>query len=242
MAERTLLMLHGLGATSGVWADVQAELDWPGRVVAPDLAGHGSAPWSGDYTVGALAAAASAVLEANEPTVIVGHSLGGGVGLALASGFFRPAVHAVLGLGIKTSWSEADVAGMAAVAAKGVRWVDDRDGAITRFRRNAGLDGLIADDHPAVTDAVVEDGGRWRVAQDPATFAQQPLDMVGLMAAAQCPVALGAGEHDAMAAEAELARFTDAPRIAAGRGHNVQTEDPGWVVAQLRDLVATLPG
>lgn len=240
MSEPTLMLLHGLGATSGVWADVQSRLSWSGRVVAPDLAGHGAAPWSGDYTVGAMAAQVSGEVERGESVVIVGHSLGGGVALALASGLFRPSVEAVLGLGIKTSWPASDVAAMAAVAAKGVRWVDDRDGAVARFVRNAGLDGLVGHDHPAVTNAVVEADGRWRVAQDPATFAQQPLDMAGLMAAARCPVVLGAGEHDAMATEGELAQFTSTPRIATGSGHNVQVDDPDWVVAQLTELAAAI--
>ena len=44
-SEPTLLLLHGLGATAGVWADLVSELEWPGRVIAPDLAGHGRAPF-----------------------------------------------------------------------------------------------------------------------------------------------------------------------------------------------------
>ena len=37
----TLVLLHGLGGTPGVWHDVRRRLRWEGRVVAPPLAGHG---------------------------------------------------------------------------------------------------------------------------------------------------------------------------------------------------------
>lgn len=230
-AEPTLLLLHGLGATPGVWSDLVAEIDWPGRVLAPDLPGHGAAAWTGDYTVGALAAGVSSGFDSGEPVVAVGHSLGGAVAVALASGFFRPLVGAVVAVGVKVRWSDDDVAGMAAVAGKGIRWFDTEAEAVERFLRQAGLAGVAGPDHPATTDAVVESDGRWRVAQDPATFAQRPLDMAGLMSAARCGVVLGAGEHDAMVTEADLAVHTDRPRIAAGRGHNVQVEDPAWVAS-----------
>lgn len=232
----TLLLIHGLGATGGVWADLLATADWPGRVLTPDLPGHGRGPWTGDYTVGALAAAVSAQCDNGEEVVAVGHSLGGGVALALASGFFRPVVKAVVGLGIKVAWTEQDVAGMAKVAAGGVRWFDSEAEAIERFLRQAGLAGIVESDHPATADAAVEQDGNWRVAQDPATFAQRALDMRALMDAAQCPVMLGAGEGDAMVSAADLAAYVHEPRIAVGAGHNVQVEDPAWVAELLGQL------
>ena len=87
MSTTTLLLIHGLGATSGVWADLEAELQWPGRVVKPDLPGHGRSPWTGDYTVGAMAGVLSAHFDNGEDVIVVGHSLGGGVGICHASGF-----------------------------------------------------------------------------------------------------------------------------------------------------------
>jgi len=233
----SLLLLHGLGATSGVWADLRAHLDWAGPVIAPDLPGHGPSPWTGDYTVGALAAGVSGHCSNGEPVIAIGHSLGGAVALALASGFFRPLVRAVVAIGVKVRWSDDDVAGMAGVAARGVRWFDTEAETVERFLRQAGLDGVAGPDHPAVVGAVTAEDGRWRVAQDPATFAQRPLDMGGLMAAARCPVILGAGEHDALVSRADLAVQTDRPRIAPGRGHNVQVEDPAWVVGLLTEAL-----
>ena len=133
---------------------------------------------------------------------------------------------ATIGLGIKTTWTDEDAAGMAKVAERGVRWFETRDEAIARFLRMAGLDGLVEADHPAVANAVVDSPApgmasppglaRWRLAQDPATFAQQPVVMHQLLAAATGPVVLGAGANDAMATKAELSAFTDQPRIAPG--------------------------
>ncbi|MEM9653529.1 MAG: alpha/beta fold hydrolase [Actinomycetota bacterium] len=235
-----LVLIHGLGATRGVWSGVGAELDWPGPVIVPDLPGHGAAPWQADYTVGALAAAVSADCQPGQEVVIVGHSLGGAVGLCLASGFFRPTVRLVVGLGIKVNWSAEDVAGVAKVAAKGIRWFETEAEAQHRFLLQSGL-AAVGAGHPiaetALVDAVATGDGGWRVAQDPMTFAQKALDTAGLVAAATCPVVLGAGSDDQMVAAAELAAYVPQPRMADGRGHNVHVEDPAWVTALLHELV-----
>ncbi|MGF1596391.1 MAG: alpha/beta fold hydrolase [Acidimicrobiales bacterium] len=236
-----VILLHGLGANAGVWQDVAARLAAGGPVRCLDLAGHGAAPWTGDYTLGALAAAASARIDPGPATVVVGHSLGGAVGLCLASGWFRPRVSAVVGLGIKLTWTDDDAAGMAAVADRGVRWFDTRPEAVERARRMAGLDAaLVDDDHPALTGAVVTVGGRWRLAQDPRTFAQRPLDGAALLGAARCPVVLGAGADDTMVSAAELGALVDEPRIAPGVGHNLHVEDPDWVAALVTDVIASV--
>jgi pimeloyl-ACP methyl ester carboxylesterase len=237
-----LLLLHGLGATPGVWHGVVEAGRWPGRVVVPALPGHATAAWSGDYTLGALAAAVSASLGEREPVVAVGHSLGGAVGMALASGWFRPEVTALVGVGVKVAWTDEDVVGMAKVARRGIRWFDTEAEAVDRFLLQSGLSGVAGPGHPAVVDAVVHGGGRWRVAQDPATFAQRPVDTAQLLAAATCPVLLAAGDDDAMCGADDLGRYVaDAPR-RAGRGHNVHVEDPQWVLELLDRVVASAAG
>lgn len=235
MPSPTLLLIHGLGATPGVWHDLRSIVDWPGRVIAPDLPGHGASEWTADYTIGAMAAGVSSWCEPGEPVVIMGHSLGGAVGLCLASGFFRPRVESVIGIGIKVEWSEEDVAGIAKAAAKGIRWFDSEAEAVDRFMLQSGLAGLVDTDHPAVEGAVAEVDGRWRVAQDPATFAQTALHTRSLLDAASCPVVLGAGELDPMVTETQLSAYVHEPRIAGGRGHNVPVEDPGWMAGLLAD-------
>lgn len=237
MNEPTLLLIHGLGATRNVWVDVIDRLDWAGRVVAPDLPGHGAAPWTGDYTVGALSAAVAAECEPGEQVIAAGHSLGGGVALCLASQMFRPQVVGVIGLGIKTVWTDDDVASMARVAERGRRPFATRDEAVEKFLRAAGLADVVAADHPATQDAVVELDGQWLVAQDPATFAQRALNMSSLVAAATCPVVLGAGDGDLMVSRTDLAAYTHEPVMADSSGHNVHVEQPAWVCGLIRSMI-----
>lgn len=231
-----LLLIHGLGATSAVWSSVVERLEWDGPVSTPDLPGHGLGPWTGDYTVGALAAAVSAACEDGEPVLAVGHSLGGGVALCLASQVFRPNVTGAIGLGIKVSWTDDDVANMAKVAARGQKPFATKDEAIDRFLRMAGLTGVVEPDHPSTENSVVEVDGQWFLAQDPATFAQHKLDMAGLMAAVKCPVILGAGDRDLMVSADDLATHVADPRMRIGTGHNVQVEDPDWVIELINEL------
>lgn len=85
-----LVFLHGLGGAQTTWAPVLGRLAEQHRVVAIDLLGHGRSdkgdPAVTDYSVAGLADPISAVIEqlGLAPTVIVGHSLGGAVGLHLA--------------------------------------------------------------------------------------------------------------------------------------------------------------
>jgi len=78
---------------------------WPGRWLAPDLPGHGGSQPLPGYAFESLAAAVARIVSISARTVVLGHSLGGVVGLALASGAFTVPVQAVIGLGIKVAWT-----------------------------------------------------------------------------------------------------------------------------------------
>ncbi len=85
-----LLLIHGLGGSYENWAEVIEPLARTHTVIAPDLPGHGgSAPASGDYSVGALAASLRDLLVAlgHERVTLVGHSLGGGVAMQFSYQF-----------------------------------------------------------------------------------------------------------------------------------------------------------
>jgi pimeloyl-ACP methyl ester carboxylesterase len=85
-----LLLVHGLGGTRRTWRYVIDSLAATHTVIAPDLPGHGDsdAP-AGDYSLGAHAAALRDLLVAlGYPTAtVIGHSLGGGVGMQFAYQF-----------------------------------------------------------------------------------------------------------------------------------------------------------
>jgi pimeloyl-ACP methyl ester carboxylesterase len=223
-----MLLLHGLGATGGVWRGMLESADG----VAPDLPGHGAAPWEASYTFERIAEAVLPLL-GPEPVTVVGHSMGGVVALALAA-IAPDRVRQVVGLGIKVSWSPQDVERATALAERPVATYDTREEAVDRFLRVSGLAGLVAPDDPLVDGAVVGEGARWRLAQDPRTFGVGVPDMAGLLASVRCPVVLARGEHDPMVTHEQLAALVPDPVTLPGLGHNAHVEDPAAVLALVR--------
>lgn len=222
--EPLLLLLHGLGATGDVWsrwAPLLAER-WPGRWLAPDLPGHGGSAPLPEYTFEALAEAVRPLV-GSERTVVLGHSLGGVVALALASG---SEMTAVVGLGVKVSWTGDELAQARAMADRPVQWFDSREEAEARHLRVSGLAGLVAGDDPAVGSGVREEGGRWRLALDPRAFAVGAPDMAGLVARSAAPVTLARGEHDPMSTDDQIRGLGLEPVPLTGRGHNAHVESP----------------
>src|SRR5947209_4761249 len=157
----TLLLLHGLGANAGVWRNLLpfVERHWPGRWMAPDLPGHGRSPARGVYSYGAHAAAVAEAAGQRERVAIIGHSMGGVIGLMLATGWFGLDVDRVLALGVKLRWSDGDVARMASLADAPVRWFEDRDAAIERYLRVSGLSGLLAPESEMARLGIAEENG-----------------------------------------------------------------------------------
>lgn len=80
-------LLHGAGLNAHTWDTTVLALQHP--VLAIDLAGHGDSSWRGDvdYSPRALALDVAAALEAwtDGPQLVVGQSLGGLTGAALAA-------------------------------------------------------------------------------------------------------------------------------------------------------------
>lgn len=229
--EPLLLLLHGLGATADVWAGWQPLLAerWPGRWLAPDLPGHGGSARLPDYTFDALAAALRPLVLPG--TVVLGHSLGGVVALALAAA--GAPVAAVTGLGVKVAWTEEELARAAALAERPTAWFDTRDEAAARHLRIAGLAGLLAADDPALDPGLVADDGRWRLALDPRAFAVGAPDMADLVTRTRAlpggvaaTMTLARGEHDPMNSDAQLAACGVPVVTLPGLGHNAHVEGP----------------
>ncbi|HEV2779384.1 MAG TPA: alpha/beta hydrolase [Actinophytocola sp.] len=236
--EPVLLLLHGLGATGAVW-DGLAELlpgHWPGAWVIPDLPGHGRSDRLPRYSMGAMAAAVAEAVEPGRRVVVLGHSLGGAVGLALASGWFGVDVVAVCGLGIKVRWSADDLAKAAQVAARPGRVFGSRAEAAERALRVAGLTGLASPDSPVLDSAVTEADGGWRLTLDPAAFGVGAPAMTGLLRACHGEVILAAGEHDPMSPREHLADLLPDPVVLPGLGHNAHVEDPAALLPVLDRL------
>jgi len=226
--EPLLLLLHGLGATGNVWDGWWPLLArrWPGRWLAPDLPGHGGSPPLATYTFDGFAAAIAGTVQPGARIVVLGHSLGGVVGLALASGRFGVPVQAVIGLGIKVVWTSEDLDRAQTAAHRPPTWFASRDEAAARYLRVSGLAGLLPATDPAVDAGLREQDGRWRLAMDPGAFAVGAPDMAQLLAQSQAPVTLARGEHDPMNTDEQLARLGHPTVTLPGLGHNAHIENP----------------
>jgi pimeloyl-ACP methyl ester carboxylesterase len=233
--EPLLVLLHGLGATGDVWRGWWPLLArrWPGRWMAPDLPGHGSSPPLAAYTFDDLAAAVAGIVQPSARLVVLGHSLGGVVGLALASGRFPVPVHAVIGLGIKVVWTDEDLGRAQAVARRPLAWFGSRDEAAARYLRVSGLAGLLSADDPAVDAGLRQQDGRWRLAMDPGAFAVGAPDMARLLSRSQAIVTLARGEHDPMSTDDQLTRLGAPTVTIPGLGHNAHVESPELATALL---------
>ena len=235
MDDPVLLLLHGLGATGDVWEGVVGALEgtWSGEILAPDLPGHAAAPPLEHYTFDALAASVAAGLDPTATYVVLGHSLGGVVGLALAGPASGVTVARVVGLGIKVAWSDEDLGRAAALAAKPPAVFPRREQALDRHLAVSGLRGLVPPEAPAAVRGVREIDGGWRLALDPRAFGVGAPDLAALIAAADAGVLLARGEHDPMVSDADLAATGVPTRSLPGLGHSAHVEDPAAVAALL---------
>jgi pimeloyl-ACP methyl ester carboxylesterase len=240
--DHTVLLLHGLGATSAVWASVRRSLQERAgrRWLAVDLGGHGGSDWQAFYSVGQLAAQLAEVVRQQQPgeLFIVGHSLGVYLGLALASGWFGIAVRGVLGIGPKISWSAADLQAAQELAARPVRWYPTAEEASSRYRRVSGITADIAPGEEWLARGIVQAEQGWRLAQDPRTFAVAGAPFDSLAANAAAAILLARGEHDPMVSLQELRQHAPQVHDIAGAGHNAHIEDPAAVLALLEQLTA----
>ena len=191
------------------------------EVVAPDLPGHGDAAPLPAYSFAAMAQAVAAGLAGSY--VVLGHSLGGVVGLELAGAGLAGAV---VGLGVKVAWSDEDLARAAALADKPARTFLTREEAVDRHLTVAGLRALVPPDSRAATTGVRPDGAGWRLALDPRAFGVGEPGMPALLRNAPCPVVLARGEHDPMVSEADLRTLGVEPVTLPGVGHSAHVEDP----------------
>ena len=227
-AGPVLLLIHGLAANAEVWRGLidLAEQHWPGRWIAPDLRGHGRSACASSYSYGGYAADLAELLDGAAPVTVLGHSMGGAVGLALASGSSGVSVGRVIGVGIKVGWTDDEAARMLAQAARQSAVFPDRDQAVARCLRLAGLEGPMEASSPVADAGVVPTADGFQVAFDPAVNGVGRPPMQELVAAARAEVRLACGESDPMVTVDQLRELdSDAVEIP-GLGHNAHVEDP----------------
>src|SRR3569833_691927 len=135
-----------------------AEDHWSGEILALNQRGHGRSPRGDSYALRSFAADVGQLLAQQDLAdgyVVLGHSMGGAVGLALASGLFGPPPTHVFGLGIKVAWTEEEAAGLKSLAEKPAKLFAGREEAVERYLKASGLIGLVAPDSSMVLVGVV---------------------------------------------------------------------------------------
>ncbi len=235
-----LVLLHGLGGTAEVWRGVEALLPeaWAGGWLLVDLPGHGRSPHVASYSFADQARLVAEALPTGRDLVLLGHSMGGMVALALA-GFDDGAhrVRRVIGFSIKTWWPEHQVLGMQAQSTRPARIFATRAEAVERYLMASGLQGLADPASPVHEAGIARTDEGWRIAQDMRTFDFGVPDMEALVSAAPCPITLGRGAEDLMIRPVNYAHLAADHGVDLvvwdGLGHNPHVEDPAAVVAIL---------
>jgi pimeloyl-ACP methyl ester carboxylesterase len=240
---RLLVLLHGLGATREVWQPMLATPDshWDGSWIAPDLRGHGRSAYAKTYALGQHAAdVAELVLSAGvwSEVVVVGHSMGGAIALALASGWFGIMPAYVFGLGIKVAWTPEEIFQLGNMAAAPARIFESRDSAIARYLKVSGLTGLVTPVSIAAMAGIREIDHGWRLAADPAAASVGAPPMRAMTAAAQASIHLARGAADTIVTHDQLFAFDPSTTDLAGLGHNAMVQNPEAVWQWLRECLA----
>jgi pimeloyl-ACP methyl ester carboxylesterase len=238
-----LVLLHGLGATGAVWTPLLEYLDtrWSGRWFAPDLPGHGQSARASRYYAEDAAAVIGGLLKSRARPdgrlVILGHSFGGTIALALASGRYGVQPSVVFGVGIKLVWRDEEIARMRAFASQPAKRFANEADAWERYLKVSGLFGLTTPGSLIAARGVSREGDAWRLAMDAAANDAGRPAFAELRAAARCRVHLARGGRDPLVT-LEDTRALDPEAVDLGTyGHNVLVESPetvwAWVAAQI---------
>jgi pimeloyl-ACP methyl ester carboxylesterase len=209
-----LLFLHGALGVRGQFAPLQKRFPERSHLVV-DFPAHGeSRVTGGAMNSERLARDLLALLDALELETadIVGHSMGGYVGLVMAH--LAPArVNTVVTFGTKFYWDEATIGKTAgeldpaALRAKSARYYD----ALAAAHTAGGADQALA-----FTQALIADFARWRLDED-------------MVRNTNVPLLASAGDRDAMVPAAEVMRLyaaldpkVNAAAILPGAPHPLQ--------------------
>ena len=224
-----LVLLHGIGGNAAVWRRMLplVERRWPGRWVAADLRGHGRSAHAPPYGYAGFAADVANVLGAlDEDVVLLGHSMGGVVAMALATGWFGVKVRRVFAFGVKIGWTADEIAQMHGLAARPARVFGSYAEAAERYLRVSGLIGLADPGSPETRAGVAEAEGGFRLAADQRIYAAVGPAVAEFHRAAGAPVRLAAGADDPMVTLAEMQALDPQAALMPGLGHNCHVEAP----------------
>jgi 3-oxoadipate enol-lactonase len=237
------VFLHGLGSSADDWSQQVPAVAADYRVLLVDLPGHGrSALPRGRLTVGRMAAALEALLldAGEEPAHVVGLSLGGCVGLALA----LQAPAQVRSLTLVNAFARLRPAHGGAALRMALR------GLLVAAAPMSAVGALVArtvfprPEQDALRDLVAARLARTsRRAYAGAMAALARFDVRDALAGVRCPTMVVAGVDDAtigIEAKDALARAIPGARwvVVPGSGHVTNVDQPAVFNAALREFLA----
>ena len=233
-AQPTIVFLHGFAESREVWTEFTRPFPATYRLLAPNLLGHGTSV--GPVPDFSMEAQARYVIDhlgrrnATEPVLLVGHSMGGYVALALAERY----PDRVAGLALINSTAYADTDEKRQNREKNIGFVERHgvgkfmDSFVRPLFAPANRDRLpearaLLEDIGKATPETTLAGGLRGMAARP--------DRTHILRDAKFPVLLVAGKHDAAVPFADsLAQAALAPTSAAlfleGSGHLSYLEQP----------------
>jgi pimeloyl-ACP methyl ester carboxylesterase len=238
-----VILLHALACHSGWWKWVSPYLEKEYYLVAPDFRGHGQSPWADNYGFDDYAEDIEELArKLDRPYAIVGHSMGGYVGLKVASRGVRPPF-ALLVADMKIDSPEEELAGLHKAAGKSGRIYDTLQDAVAHYR-------LLPPQHTAPNERVEEvagecfheqEDGHWGERFDRRTLAIEKVEAVVLAQKISCPTwFVRAKESQVMPAEGakELARITAGSlHEMEGANHHLPLEAPEVFANLIRNFM-----
>ena len=257
---RPVLFLHATGFTRGVWRPAAATLTDACHPIALDLRGHGatrtSLPAAG-WTEMAEDLERLAVAEGWSGLLIVGHSLGGGVGILLARA--RPDL--VDALVLVEAPLRAPIGGggnanqMVEVALRRRYEWPSREDAAAHLLARSPYDSWHPEVFAGFVDAglrAVGDDGTVQLAcareTEAAVFTGSSMgELWAALPELECPVWIGRGTGSrGLGSTTAPDAASRPPRayewVAEGAGHFVPLERPEWVEAMVREALDVLDG
>jgi pimeloyl-ACP methyl ester carboxylesterase len=185
-----VILLHALACHSGWWNWVAPYLENDYYLIAPDLRGHGHSGWAESYRFEDYAADIEELAKGlNRPYAIVGHSMGGYVGLNIASRNVYPP-SALLVCDMKVDSPEEELAGLHKAAGRSARTYETLEDAVAKYK-------LLPPQHNAPVDWVTQvaeecfhqqKDGSWCERFDRRTLAIENVEAARLAALVTCPV------------------------------------------------------
>lgn len=238
-----LVLLHGFCEDRTMWADFVPLLSKKYTVLTIDLSGFGASDLLPESSMVAMAKAVYAVWQHEQlpPMVLVGHSMGGYVGLELARYF----PHCLLGLGLLHSHPFQDLPDKRQNRQKTIHFIE-RHGIAPfagQFVRNL-FPLAFAKQHPDLLEALIDQTATQRsdavIAASYGMLGRAATDEV--LRQLPCPALLIIGTEDQAIARAHRYAQLALPPVASvhvleGIGHMAHLEAPAETLECLVDFI-----